>query len=118
MSTNQHDAKVNEMILSGQAMAAFEEFYADGVVMQENDDEPCVGKDANRKREEQFFGSVEAFHGAELQASAVSGDTAFSQWSWDLTFKGAGRVQMNQVAVRTWKDGKVVKERFYYGTGH
>jgi hypothetical protein len=32
----------------------------------------------------------------------------------DVSFKGGNRVQMRQVAVRTWKDGKVVHERFYY----
>jgi len=114
MSIQAADARVNEMILSGQALEAFDEFYADDVVMQENSDPVCEGKAANRQRELDFFGSIETFHGAELLASAVDGDVAFSQWSWDLTFKGGFHVIMNQVAVRTWKDGKVASERFYY----
>jgi hypothetical protein len=31
--------------------------------------------------------------------------------------KGAGRMQLNEVARRQWKDGKVVHERFYYQRG-
>ena len=114
MDVQSADARVNQLILNGEALAAFDEFYADDVVMQENSDPPFVGKAVNRARELEFFGSIEAFHGATLVAGAVNGATAFSQWSWDLTLKGVGRIAMNQVAVRTWKDGKVANERFYY----
>jgi hypothetical protein len=31
-----------------------------------------------------------------------------------VTLKGVGRIQMSQVAVRRWKNGKVVHERFYH----
>ena len=44
------DKKLNDMVLTGKAMVGFEELYADDVVMQENNDAPCVGKAANRKR--------------------------------------------------------------------
>ena len=114
MDTAARDRELNQMILEGKALEAFEKFYADDVVMQENSDEPVRGKDTNRKREEEFFASVQDFHGAELISSAVAGDTSFSQWSWDVTLEGAGRIQLNQVAVRTWKDGEVAQERFYY----
>lgn len=111
------DRELNEMVLGGQAMEAFEKFYADDVVMQENSNEPVVGKDANRKREEEFFGSLEEFHGAGVVGSAASGDRSYSEWWMDVTFKGGQRVKMEQVAVRVWKDGQVVSERFYYNAG-
>lgn len=114
MNVHAIDTRINELILSGKAIDAFDEFYADDVVMQENSDAPFVGKALNRKRELEFFGSIEEFFGATLLASAVNGDTTFSQWSWDLSLKGMGRIEMNQVAVRTFKDGKVAHERFYY----
>ena len=108
------DNQLNQDILSGKAMEAFEACYADDVVMQENSEEPRRGKEANREIEKQFFESIEEFHGAKLHASAVNGDVTFSQWEWDVTFKGASRVQMNQVAVHHWKNGKVSSERIYY----
>ncbi len=108
------DQQLNQQILAGQALDAFERFYADDVVMQENNGEARVGKAVNRAYEEQFFGSIEAFHGASLGPVAVAGDTSYSEWTWDVTFKGGGRVSMNQVAQRQWKDGQVVKERFFY----
>jgi ketosteroid isomerase-like protein len=111
------DKQLNDDVLSGKIMDAFEKYYADDVVMQENSEEPRVGKAANRKAEEDFMASVEAFHGASVKASAVNGDVSFSEWEMDITFKGGKRAKFNQVAVRHWKNGKIVNERFFYNKG-
>jgi ketosteroid isomerase-like protein len=113
-SVQELDKQLNDGVLAGKVMETFEKFYADDVVMQENSDEPRVGKAANRKAEEEFVSSVEAFNGAKVTASAANGDVSFSQWEMDITFKGGKRVKMEQVAVRTWKDGKITHERFFY----
>ena len=111
------DQTLNDMVLSGKALEAFEKYYADDVVMQENSDEPRVGKEANRKAEEAFFESLAEFHEGKVLASAVNGDTSFSEWFMDVTFKNGYRMKMAQVAVRKWKDGKVIHERFFYNKG-
>ncbi len=116
-SVDQLDKQLNDDVLSGKIMEAFEKYYADDVVMQENSEEPRKGKEANRKAEEEFMASVEAFNGASVKASAVNGDVTFSEWEMDITFKGGHRVKMNQVAVRQWKNGKIAHERFFYNKG-
>ena len=116
-SVQELDKQVNDDVLSGKAMEAFEKYYAEDVVMQENSEEPRKGKAANRKAEEEFFASVEAFNGGSVKASAVNGDVSFSEWEMDVTFKGGHRVKMSQVAVRHWKNGKIVHERFFYNKG-
>jgi ketosteroid isomerase-like protein len=116
-SVQELDKQVNDDVLSGKAMEAFEKYYAEDVVMQENSEEPRRGKAANRKAEEEFFASVEAFNGGSVKASAVNGDVTFSEWEMDITFKGGHRAKMNQVAVRHWKNGKIVHERFFYNKG-
>jgi ketosteroid isomerase-like protein len=113
-NTAELDKKLNDAILGGKAMEAFEELYADDVVMQENSDPEFRGKDLNRKREIEFFSSVEAWHGGAVTASAVNGDVSFSEWTMEITMKGVGRIKMDQVAVRRWKNGKIVHERFYH----
>ena len=110
----QLDSDLNRMILGGQALDAFEKYYADDVVMQENSEDPRVGKDFNRKYEEQFFGSIKEFHGAELRASAVGDGVSFSEWMFDVTFQDGNRVQIEQAVRRTWNGAKVTKERFYH----
>ncbi len=116
-NVEQLDKQLNDDVLSGKIMEAFEKYYADDVVMQENSEEPRKGKEANRKAEQEFMASVEAFNGAAVKASAVNGDVTFSEWEMDITFKGGHRVKMNQVAVRQWKNGKIAHERFFYNKG-
>ena len=108
------DQRINDGILSGKALEAFDELYADDVVMQENTDAPYVGKAFNLQREIDCFKTVEQWHGGKVLSSAASNDVSFSEWEMDVTLKGAGRITMTQVAVRRWKDGKVVHERFYH----
>jgi ketosteroid isomerase-like protein len=106
-------------IFSGKLLEAFDTFYADDVVMQENNEEATHGKAANREREVAFLGSIEAFHDAGISNLAVNEETGVAMIeNWmDLTFKGGFRTKMAQVSVQTWKDGKVVNERFYYNKG-
>ncbi len=114
----QLDEELDQSILTGKALEAFEKFYADDVVMIEGGGETFEGKDANRKREEEFFGSVAEFHGASIGAKGYGDSVSLAEWVFDVTFKEAGRVKMEQVVVRTWQDGKVVRERFYYHGAH
>ena len=111
------DGQLNRQVLQGDILGAFDRFYADDLVMQENSETPFVGKAENRKREEAFLASVEQFHGAKVLSSAVEGDVSFSEWEMDITFKGGVRMTMAQVAVRRWKNGKIAHERFYYAKG-
>ena len=107
------EKQLNDQILAGDILGAFDAFYADDVVMTEPNG-TREGKAANRAYEEQFVNSLEQVHGVELATSAVSGDKSMSEWVFDVTFKDGNRARMEQAAVRQWKDGKVVRERFYY----
>src|SRR5579864_2969603 len=108
------DAELNRALQEQRILDAFETFYADDVVMQENSGEPCRGKDANRKRVIDWANTVAKLHAALLVGSAVSGDRTYSEWEYDVTYKNGVRYQINEVAVRVWRDGKVVSERFYW----
>ena len=108
------DRKLNQAILAGDILNAFETYYAEDVVMHENDSQPFTGKSVNRKREQDFVNSVQDFHEARLLGEAVNGDTSYSEWEYDLTFKNGLRVKLQQVAARRWKNGQVSHERFYY----
>jgi ketosteroid isomerase-like protein len=117
MTTLELDTALNQQVLSGDILGAFDKYYAEDVVMQENSGDPFVGKAVNRQREEEFVNSIGEFHGASVRSNAASGDTSFSEWEMDVTFKNGYRYKLNQVAVRTWKDGQVIRERFYYNKG-
>ena len=46
---------LNNLVVQGKSLEAFDKYYDDEVVMQENENPPTIGKIANRKREEEFF---------------------------------------------------------------
>lgn len=105
---------LNNRILNGDILGVFEDMYHDDVVMVENEGDPRVGKAANREYEKNFVENLQEFHGAEIKNVAVGDDVSMVEWFMDMTFKDGSRVQRNQVAVQTWKDGKVIQEKFFY----
>jgi hypothetical protein len=108
--------EIKVLVLQGKAMEAFEKYYGDTVVMQENETPATIGKDANRTRELDFFAKVTEFRGAEVKAVAYGEDVIISEWFVDYTHAEWGKVTHDQVSVQRWQDGKVVHERFYYAT--
>ncbi len=107
---------LNDMVLQGNAMEAFEQFYHEDVVMQENDSPVIIGKEANRKREEEFFGAITEFRSAKvLNVAIAENNTTMVEWHMDYTHKDWGVKNITQVAVQQWKDGKIINEKFYYG---
>ncbi|WP_370086947.1 SnoaL-like domain-containing protein [Ekhidna sp.] len=116
MSLKEKIEDLNQMILSGQMMEAFEKHYHTDVSMQENSQPPTIGKDANREREIESMGNIETFHGAEVKSVAIGDDVTMVEWEMDVTYKGAPRMTMCQVAVQRWQDGQIIHERFYYSS--
>src|SRR5512143_3312852 len=86
------DAELNQTVLGGRILDAFDRFYADDIVMQENNTPATVGKAANREREIKLVDSIEQFHTAAILNTAVHGNVSFSEWVMDVTFKGWVRV--------------------------
>ena len=107
-------AALIEGISSGRLMEVFDTYYSDDIVMSENGAaEPSrVGKAANRAYEQYFVDNAE-WHGLKLGAVVADGDnTGYRMWM-DLSFQG-NRMQRDQWAHQEWKDGKIVKETFFY----
>ncbi len=107
---------IKNLVMEGKAMEAFEKYYGDDVVMQENENPPTVGKAANRERELDFMAKVVEFRGIALKNVAFGEDVIISEWFADYTHKEWGKQTHDQVSVQKWKDGKVVHERYYYAT--
>lgn len=103
-----------KMIDDGKILEAFEKYYADDVVMQENDDEPRVGKEVNRGYEEAFVNGIVEIHAGKTLGIAVGDNYSTIESFMDVTHKDWGRIARSQVAVQHWKDGKVISEKFYY----
>jgi ketosteroid isomerase-like protein len=115
-------ARVNDLlsyIRAGRILDAMREFYAADVRMQENNNPPTVGLSANYEREEKFVAYVKQWKQFEVDAVAIDAGRGkvLVQSRAEFDAVDGKTVKLDQVAVQTWRDGRIVEEKFYYDTG-
>ena len=113
MNTLELDTQLNALIVEGKNTEAFLKFYDENVVAQENDEPERHGREQWMKGREAMGKNITKYE-AKVLANAANGDVSFSEWSFDMEITGMGAMKMNQVAVRHWRNGRVVRERFYH----
>lgn len=117
MSTIKENVEaLNNMILQGDILGAFEKFYADEVVMQDNETPLREGKKVCREFEEAFVNNLSEFRGAAVKNVMVSEEAGVAaiEWDFDYTHNEWGERKYTQVSVQRWNDGKIVSEKFVY----
>ena len=72
------------------------------------------GLSAIKEKGRQFNETVEEMHGGYSSEPVVGGNHFSVAMGMDVTMKGAGRVNMDEIAVYEVKDGKITKEQFFY----
>jgi hypothetical protein len=72
------------------------------------------GREAIKKKGEDFGAMVEAMHGGWVSDLLVGGNYITCAMGMDVTMKGMGRINMEEVCLYEVKDGKIVKEQFFY----
>jgi hypothetical protein len=107
------DSRLNALIIQRKSREAFLEYYDENVVAQENDDAERVGREPWMQLRLGFETKIKQFT-ARVLANAANGDTSFSEWEIDAEIEGMGAIHTIQVAVRRWKNGRIVRERFYH----
>ena len=72
------------------------------------------GLDNIRKKGEQFNAMVEEMHGGYVGEPIVAGNFIAVTMGMDVTMKGMGRMKMDEIALYEVKNGKIVREQFFY----
>lgn len=72
------------------------------------------GKAAVRKKGETLVSQVEAVHKSFASEPVVGGNFFAVGRELDMTLRGVGRTQMNEVMLYEVKDGRIVREQFFY----
>ena len=106
--------QLNNLVLEGKLLEAFDHYYHDDVQMQENELPATISKQANRQREIEFLNNITEFRKAEVKGFAVGDDISFVIWSYDYTHKEWGERKYTQISVQEWQDGKIISEKFVY----
>lgn len=118
MTTQQVADRFNELAQTGQFDRIQEELYAENAESIEPPGaqglKSVKGMDAIRQKGKEFNESVEEMHGGYTSAPVVGGDFFSVAMGLDCTFKGMGRINMQEICVYEVKDGKIVKEQFFF----
>lgn len=122
MTLSEKAQHLQELVGTGQIMDAIDTYFHDDVEIVEPNGDTFHGKETQKGRVADWMASLEEMHDGGVRNMAVheesdgTGVVFIESWN-DLTFKEYGHTIFEEVNVQTWKDGLVVRERFYYNMG-
>lgn len=120
MTTQEVADRFSQLAKENNWNAIQDELFADNAVSIEPPNtggqglQNAEGKEAIKKKGENFGSMVEEMHGGYCSEPIVGGNYFSVAMGMEATMKGAGRVKMEEIAVYEVKDGKIVKEQFFY----
>jgi len=118
MTTQEVANRFHELAQTGQWQQIQDELYADNAVSIEPETsqglKTVMGMEAIREKGRQFGEMVEEMHGGYSNEPQVAGNFFALAMGMEGTFKGKGRVKMDEIAVYEVKNGKIVREQFFF----
>ena len=124
MNTQQIANRLVELCRDGKGQQAQDELYSNDAVSVEMEGMkasgmPTVAKgmDAIREKGRVFNEGIEAVHGGTVGDPIVTGNWFAITMTMDATMKGRGRINMEEICVYQVRDGKIVREQFFYDVG-
>lgn len=121
MNTEQVAKRLVDLCRQGMYEAAQDELYSKDAVSVEMEGSQGIGDakglEAIREKGRQFNAMVEAVHGGSVGDPIVQGNWFAVTMTMDATMKGRGRVNMQEICVYQVRDGKIVREQFFYDLG-
>jgi ketosteroid isomerase-like protein len=118
MTTQQVANRYSELVKQNDWMAIQAELFSDDAESIEPPHavgmQNAKGKEAIKKKGEEFGSSVEEMHGGYCSEPVVGGNYFAVAMGMDVTMKGMGRMKMDEIAVYEVRDGKITKEQFFY----
>ena len=121
MATQDVANRYMELEKAGNWMAIQDELYSQDVVCIEPEHAAAMGMqtvtkglDAVKAKAKAWNEGIEEMHGGYCSDPVVGGNFFSVAMGMDCTMKGAGRMKMDEIAVFEVKDGKIVKEQFFF----
>ena len=111
-------ARFNKLAQQEKWFEIQDELFADAVRSIEPENSTYFkyeeGKIPVRKKGEDWVKRVEAVHRLHTTEPVVGGDHFAVGREVDITVKGFGRIQINEVMLYEVRDGEIVSEQFFY----
>ncbi|MBD0333893.1 MAG: nuclear transport factor 2 family protein [Cyanobacteria bacterium Co-bin13] len=105
---------------------SYERFYEENVVVQENLQPPRVGRALSIERQRQMNANVQDIHEFKIGAVLVDGFTedhpldghSVIEMHIEITTMDGYRIRVEELGLQTWKEGRIVHERYFYDPGN
>lgn len=118
MTTQEVANRFHELAQSGAWEQIQDELFADNAVSIEPPGSPGLksveGKEAIKRKSQEFNEMVQEVHGGYTTEAVVATNFFSVAMGMDVTMKGQGRVQMDEIGVYEVRNGQIVKEQFFY----
>jgi ketosteroid isomerase-like protein len=118
MTTAEVAEKFNQLSKEGNWEKIQDDLFAENAVSIEPPNSPGMqsveGLAAIKQKGKMFNEMVEEMHGGYSTDPVVAGNHFSVGMGMDVTMKGQGRTKMDEIALYEVKDGKIVKEQFFY----
>ena len=120
MTTQEVADRFSQLAKENKFDAIQDELFGDNAVSIEPPGAEAIGMhnveglDAIKKKGEMWIQMIEEMHGGYCSEPVVGGNHFSVAMGMDVTMKGGQRMQMDEIAVYEVKDGKIVKEQFFF----
>ncbi|MBX2844799.1 MAG: ester cyclase [Saprospiraceae bacterium] len=117
MTTQEVANRLVELCRAGDFETCYRELYSPEIESIEPDGAAlpyAKGFEAIQAKGEKWQAGIVEMHGAEIGDPICAADHFSCTWTVDATFKEMGRMKMEEICLYKVKDGKVVKEQFFY----
>ena len=123
MNTEQVAKRLVQLCREGKGQQAQDELYsndAESYEMEAMASGPlgnAKGLAAIREKGRQWNAGIEEVHGGTVGDPIIAGNWFSVPMTFDATMKGRGRVNMEELCVYHVRNGKIVREQFFYDVG-
>ncbi|MBT1697109.1 nuclear transport factor 2 family protein [Fulvivirgaceae bacterium PWU4] len=121
MTTQETAARYHELILQRKFIEIQDTLYDENIVCQEPEKATLMGmpvfthgREAMKAKGIARRATIETMHSYACTEPIVAGEFFSVVLKQEVTFKGKPRVAIEEVGVFHVKDGKIIKEQFFY----
>ncbi len=115
MNTQKIANRLVELCRKGEFEACYQELYNPAIKSIENDGTVVSGFDGIAKKGKDWIDSIEEFLGSTVGEPIIAGNYFSLPMSMDVKFKGTpAAIKFEEICVYEVKEGKIVKEQFFY----
>jgi len=112
--------RVSEFVAAvseGRHVEAIEAFYAEDATMKENLGPERRGRDVLIQQERAVLDRLTTIVTQHVGVVLIDGDHVVINWVFEMTGRDGSVRRMDELALQTWRDDRIVEEQFYYDPG-